>query len=85
MERHGTIHLFLDRDQAGIKCTELAIKSNSRYRDGSLLYEHEKDLNQWLIRNFSRLQHQRQSIKQSKELVRKMKFRESNRRSGRHL
>lgn len=49
MEQHAKITLYLDRDKAGMKFTTQAIKDNSLYKDGSLLYPEHKDLNQWLI------------------------------------
>ena len=49
MEEHKQIRLFLDRDPAGMKCTEQALKSGSRYIDESHLYSNFKDLNEWVI------------------------------------
>ena len=85
MEQHGNIYLFLDRDPAGMKCMEQAIKSNSLYKDGSLLYKNEKDLNQWLVKNFSQLQLENLAKKQSEELIQKMRSRQNKLRPGRHL
>ncbi|WP_217601989.1 toprim domain-containing protein [Chitinophaga sp. GbtcB8] len=50
MEAHQQIHLFLDRDTAGMKYTEQALKWSNRYIDRSEFYQHHKDLNSWLIR-----------------------------------
>ena len=49
MEEHEQIHLFLDRDPTGMKCTEQALKSSSRYIDESHLYNNSKDLNEWVM------------------------------------
>ena len=49
MEEHEQIHLFLDKDPAGMKCTEQALKSGSRYIDESHLYSNFKDLNEWVM------------------------------------
>ncbi len=51
MEQHREINLYLDRDSAGVKCTETAIKACLLYKDCSSLYQGSKDLNEWLIKN----------------------------------
>ena len=48
IERHGHIHLFLDRDQAGMRHTEKALQWSSKYIDRSYFYGSHKDLNEWL-------------------------------------
>lgn len=48
MERHDHVLLFLDRNQAGQKLTEMALKWNRKYRDESHLYKGYKDLNEWM-------------------------------------
>lgn len=48
MEKHQSIHLYLDHDKAGIKCTEMAQKRSSKFHDESKLYAGYKDLNEWL-------------------------------------
>ncbi|RKR84407.1 Toprim domain-containing protein [Mucilaginibacter gracilis] len=49
MEQHTKVNLYLDRDQAGIKCTAQAIEWNGKqYKDQSGLYAGHKDLNDWL-------------------------------------
>ena len=50
MEKHDAIHLFLDRDRAGIKHTENALKWSSKYKDESHHYNQHKDLNEYLIK-----------------------------------
>jgi len=50
MESHRQIDLFLDRDHAGIRLTQKALEwDKTRYIDRSKLYQHQKDLNDWLI------------------------------------
>lgn len=49
MERHQTIHLYLDRDKAGITQTHQALALDKKYQDCSDIYENFKDLNQFLI------------------------------------
>lgn len=48
LEKHEQIHLFLDRDKAGLLQTEKALKQSKQYRDESHLYKGYKDLNDWL-------------------------------------
>ena len=54
MEKHENIHLFLDNDNAGRKCTSLAVKRSSQFNDESKLYKGYKDLNDWMM-NFGKL------------------------------
>ena len=49
MEKHGQINLYLDRDDAGMKCTAAALKLSTKYQDLSALYVNHKDLNDWLV------------------------------------
>ena len=60
MEKHNKIHLYLDHDEAGRKCTRLAQKRSEKFHDESKLYKDYKDLNEWLM-NFGRVQKLRQS------------------------
>jgi hypothetical protein len=60
MEKHDKIHLYLDHDQAGRKCTQLAEKRSEKFHDESNLYKDYKDLNEWLM-NFGKVQKLRQS------------------------
>ncbi len=67
MEKNERIHLFLDRDKAGLESTQKALKWSAKYLDKSLCYKHSKDLNQHLIK-----QHQQQELKPSHRF--RMKF-----------
>src|SRR5450631_2686099 len=49
MEKHRSIHLYLDHDNAGRKCTNLALKRSLQFKDESKLYRQYKDLNDWLV------------------------------------
>lgn len=49
MEGHQTIHLYLDRDKAGITQTHQALVLDRKYQDCSHIYGNYKDLNQFLI------------------------------------
>lgn len=51
MEEHSCIHLFLDRDGAGIKATKEALHWSAKYRDGSSRYSQHKDLNDYLLQS----------------------------------
>jgi DNA primase len=65
MERHGHIHLFLDRDHAGKLSVEKALGWNSKYIDRSDFYSHHKDLNEWLK---DRVVQHRQQLRQGRHL-----------------
>jgi len=49
MEKHASIHLYLDHDNAGRKCNELALKRSVKYVDESKLYQQYKDINEWMM------------------------------------
>jgi len=49
LEAHEKISLYLDRDKAGMDQTRYALSISDRYRDKSSLYQHHKDLNDWLV------------------------------------
>jgi|SRR6266496_1692435 len=66
-EKHEQIHLFLDRDKAGLQATQQALKWSIKYKDKSLCYKHSKDLNEHLIR-----QHRQEELKRSHRF--RMKF-----------
>jgi hypothetical protein len=51
MEQYSNIHLFLDRDRMGIKCTQQALQWSSKYKDQSRHYQRFKDLNDCLIKS----------------------------------
>lgn len=57
MEKHQGIHLYLDQDDAGRKCTTLALKRSLNFKDESKLYKGYKDLNDWMM-NFEKLEKQ---------------------------
>ncbi len=63
MEKHEHIHLYLDRDEAGKKCLDIASKRSLNYKDESSLYDSYKDLNDWIM-HFGKHQ-QKQSLKVS--------------------
>lgn len=50
MESHQAIHLLLDRDEAGKKCTQQALQWSDKYSDRSNLYHPYKDMNEWLVK-----------------------------------
>ena len=66
MEKHEHIHLYLDHDEAGKKCLDVALKRSLKYKDESNLYEGYKDLNDWVM-HFGKLEH-KQSLKQSSKI-----------------
>lgn len=49
MEKHERIHLFLDNDQAGQKCTKELQQRTEKVIDERSLYKGFKDLNEWLV------------------------------------
>lgn len=49
MENHQHIHLYLDRDDIGLKNTTLALSWSEKYFDESIRYKEFKDLNASLI------------------------------------
>lgn len=51
MEAHRQIHLYLDRDKAGIKAIEKALQWSQKYIDQSHRYKSFKDLNEYLIKS----------------------------------
>ena len=61
MEKHTSIHLYLDRDTAGLKTTLQAIILGKQYHDKSHLYQNDKDLNEYLM---SEGMEQKQTLKQ---------------------
>jgi len=58
MENHQQVHLFLDRDNAGIKSTQQALRSSDKYIDQSDIYRKYKDLNEYLIKEHEQSQKQ---------------------------
>lgn len=63
MEQHEWIHLFLDRDSAGIKFTQEALQWSKKYIDQSHTYKKYKDLNEYLIRQQESRQRQSQGLR----------------------
>jgi hypothetical protein len=50
MEKYESIHLYLDNDTAGRKCTSIAQERSVRFKDESKLYQGCKDLNEWIAK-----------------------------------
>lgn len=48
LERHKQIHLYLDHDNTGRKCSAEALLLNKNYTNESHLYKGYKDLNDWI-------------------------------------
>src|SRR4051812_18029169 len=48
MEKHQHVKLYLDRDEAGMRNTQTALKWDTKYIDKSHLYNTYKDLNDYL-------------------------------------
>ncbi|MGN6194700.1 MAG: toprim domain-containing protein [Ginsengibacter sp.] len=61
MEKHDTIHLYLDNDLSGKTCTEIALKISSQFKDESTLYKGYKDLNDWIV-NFGKRKQVKHSL-----------------------
>jgi len=59
MEKHEHIHLYLDRDKAGMDWTQQALSWSGQYQDHSHLYQKHKDLNDYLIQSYGHQQQQR--------------------------
>jgi DNA primase len=66
MEHHQTVQLYLDRDAAGLKETEKALRWSQQYKDKSSLYKGYKDLNDFLVQG--QKTEQRQSLRQGRHL-----------------
>ena len=69
MEQHAGITLYLDRDVAGIQCTQQVLKLGPHFQDGSQLYAESKDLNEWLIQNFSKLKQEHFSLQPARKML----------------
>ena len=50
MEKHSSIHLYLDRDDSGITITQKALLISQHYRDESFKYKNHKDMNEYLVK-----------------------------------
>ncbi|MBS0032473.1 CHC2 zinc finger domain-containing protein [Chitinophaga sp. 22321] len=68
MEKHQVIHLYLDRDKAGISQTDQALALDKKYRDCSQIYGDYKDLNQFLIHS-----NPSQTVKYSQDSFKKLR------------
>lgn len=74
MEKHKTVHLFLDRDTAGVTLTLKALERNKAiYIDKSDFYQDSKDLNEWLIENRQKLNLKKTIIQKSNKKQLKIK------------
>lgn len=62
MKQHRSIHLYLDRDTAGMNRTRQALKLSGQFKDESAFYRGYNDLNDWLAKRNKR---QIQQIKQA--------------------
>ena len=49
MEENQKVYLYLDKDEAGMKCTQTALKWDRKYIDRSDSYQNHKDLNEYLV------------------------------------
>ncbi|WP_144281939.1 toprim domain-containing protein [Chryseobacterium echinoideorum] len=54
LKNYSDINLFLDNDNAGIKCKTLIIKSFPEAKDHSDIYSNHKDLNEFLIQRINK-------------------------------
>ena len=66
MEDHRQIHLFLDRDKAGLKYTQQALQWSGKYIDQSTRYKLFKDINEYLIKHQE--PQQKQSLRPGRHL-----------------
>lgn len=49
IEQYDVINLYLDRDRTGQNCSRHALSLSKKYKDRSSLYEHYKDVNEWVM------------------------------------
>lgn len=57
MDKYDQVNLFLDRNEAGIQCTNRAIEwDKEKYIDRSHLYRLGQDMNGWLMQKSSPMQ-----------------------------
>ena len=52
MEKYPSIHLYLDRDNSGMKITKEALSISNKYIDESYKYKNHKDLNEFLMKEY---------------------------------
>jgi len=56
MDRHQLVNLYLDRNQKGMECTQLALQwDEKKYKDLSNYFGKGQDLNDWLIQRQTHL------------------------------
>jgi len=53
MEKHSSIHLYLDRDKAGMEITQRVLSFSEQYSDKSYQYKNHKDINEYLVKEQS--------------------------------
>ena len=63
MENHSRIHLYLDRDDSGLKNTNRALIWSEKYIDESVRYRGCKDLNESLIESLKNEQKESRGLK----------------------
>ena len=50
MQAHAQVHLYLDNDKTGQKCTQQALNlDREKFKDERQLYQKYDDLNDWLV------------------------------------
>jgi len=54
LKNYSDINLFLDNDNAGMKCKSVIIKSFPEAKDHSSVYSNHKDLNEFLMRRINK-------------------------------
>jgi hypothetical protein len=56
LESYRSIHLYLDNNSAGQKCTEMALSLGSRFKDERGLYKGFEDFNDFLLASSNRVE-----------------------------
>lgn len=51
-DKHSSIHLYLDRDNSGMKITKESLLISNKYIDESYKYKNHKDLNEFLMKEY---------------------------------
>lgn len=52
IDKYSSIHLYLDRDNSGMKITKEALSISQKFIDESYKYKNHKDLNEYLVKEF---------------------------------
>ena len=52
IDKYSSIHLYLDRDNSGMKITKEALSISNKYIDESYKYKNHKDLNEFLMKEY---------------------------------